>query len=367
MNILHYNTMPGWRGGEQQGLYLIEGLNRYPVTQYSMGLPDNAFLERTAPFVKQAFPMPSRGELNPSVVFSLIKVIKKEKINIVHTHTTHAHSLALQAKHFYNNFTLIIHRRVDFAIKNNALSLYKYKSEKVDKIIAVSECIKQLLIGQGVPADKIELIYDGVNPDRLKADHAVTKKKIRNDYGIDPETLIFGNIAALTGNKDHITLLRALHILMQEGIGFKLFILGDGEEKENILKEAKQLGLEHHLILPGYRTDLENFMGAFDIYVNSSQNEGLGTSIIDALANGIPVVATHAGGVPEILGESEFGLLVEKKNPHALAEGIKRMIKEPLLKESYEKKGRARADQFSVESMVKKSYNLYQKFHNKET
>ncbi len=365
MNILHYNTFSEWRGGEQQGLYLIQGLGKHPVIQYSMGLPGLPFLERTAPFVKEAYPVASRGEINPSVVLSLINIIKKNKIDIVHTHTTHAHSIALQAKHFYNNFVLVVHRRVDFAIKNNSLSLYKYKSEKVDIIVVVSECIKKILIGYGIPASKIELIYDGVDSERLRADPIITKRTIRAQYGIASDTLILGNIAALSGSKDHYTLLLALSALVQEGYRCKLFILGDGEQKEPIVCEIKRLGLENHVIMPGFRSDLENFISAFDIYVNSSRTEGLGTSIIDAMANDIPVVATHAGGVPEILGDNEFGILVEKRNPAALAQGIKRMIQDQSLRNHYQQAGRARAEHFCVETMVEKTYKLYNKYRTK--
>ncbi|MEI8033169.1 MAG: glycosyltransferase [Chlorobiaceae bacterium] len=365
MNVLHYNTATGWRGGEQQALYLMRQLSSFPLSQYSMGLPDSPFLEKTAPYVQERFPAASRGEINPGVTLALLNVIKKHRIDIVHTHTTPAHSMALQAKLLYNGFTLVVHRRVDFPIKNNPLSLYKYKSGKVDRIISVSECIRGVLVSQGVPPSKIETIYDGVDPDRLKADHAETKQRIRSEYRIEPDTIILGMVAALTGNKDHLTLLRALYVLLQKGVKCKLFIIGDGEEKSAIISEIGKLGLENQVIMPGYRSDLEKFIGAFDLYINSSKTEGLGTSIIDALANGIPVVATAAGGVPELLGESEFGLLVEKQNPEALAAGIARMIAEPGMMRRYQKAGIARAARFSVGTMAEKTFQLYQKLSTK--
>ncbi|MBM3423439.1 MAG: glycosyltransferase family 4 protein [Chlorobi bacterium] len=363
VTILHYNAVPGWRGGEQQGLYLIKGLTEYPVTQYCMGQPGSVFLERTAPYVTKTFPVRSRGELNPGAVHALIQIIREYKIDIVHTHTTHAHSLALQAKHLYNNFHLIAHRRVDFAVKNNPLSLYKYKSAKLDKIIAISQFIKELLIGQDVPESKIEVIYSGVDPQRLQCGSSDTRARLLAEYKIDGKQFILGNIAALTGHKDHITLINALSICLKKEYNCTLFILGDGNEKKNILGEIKALGVENNVIMPGFRTDLQNFIGGFDLYVHSSMDEGLGTSIIDALANRIPVVSTDAGGIPELLGNNEFGLLVPKQNPQALAEGIIRMLDNRALRKNYEKKASERARQFTVEAMVEKTFQLYRKIH----
>jgi glycosyltransferase involved in cell wall biosynthesis len=362
LRILHYNAVPGWRGGEQQGLYLIQGLTGYPVTQFAAGQPGSPFLERTSPFVSKSFSLESRGELSPAAVFQLVKLVREYRIDIVHTHTTHAHSLALQAKHVYGDFVLVVHRRVDFLIKNNPVSLYKYRSDKVDRIIAISEFIRNLMIEQGIPQAKIDVIHSGVDPKRLHADRALTAQKLRAEYRIDPETVILGNIAALSGHKDHLTLIRSLPLVIEKEPRCLLFILGEGDQREPVQREIERLGLERHVIMPGFRNDLETFIGGFDLYVHSSKDEGLGTSIIDALANGIPVVATDAGGIPEILGSSgEYGIVVPKQQPEALAEGILKLMKDPSLMEHYRHAGMKRAGSFSVDTMVKSTYELYRR------
>jgi len=359
MNILHYNAVNGWRGGEQQGLYLVRGLAKYPVKQYCLGQPGSEFLERTAPYAEKTFSIRSRGELNPYVVFSLLGLIRKYGIDIVHAHTTHAHAYALQARLLYGGFRLVVHRRVDFSVKDNFLSLYKYRSAKIDRIIAVSGFIKKLLMNQGVSASKIDVIYSGVDSERLRTSATDVGRLLKREYGLDEDVSVLGNISAFSGHKDHLTLIRAFDICIRKGYKCVLFLLGDGDMRDEIIAEIERRNLDKKIIMPGFRSDLWNFIGGFDVYVHSSKDEGLGTSIIDALANGIPVVSTDAGGIPEILGNNEYGLLVQKGNPDELAKGIIAMLEDGVLRKKYEKAGMVRAESFTADATVENTFKLY--------
>lgn len=361
MHVLHYNTAFGWRGGEQQISYLVKGLADYPVRQFAAGQPDEPFLHQISGFVEESFSMPSRGEISPFAVKKLIAILRHKKIDIVHTHSTPAHALALQAKHIYGHFKLVVHRRVDFRIKNNPVSLYKYKSRKVDKIIAISLFIKNLLLSQGIPESKITVIYSGIDVERFRQKPTAD---IRDEFQINKETRLIGNVAALTGHKDHSNLIRAMKIVEDQGVDFKLIVVGEGKEKGRIENEINNLGLKNRIVLTGFREDPHNLLHAFDLQVHSSKDEGLGTSIIDALAVGIPVVATDAGGIPEILGNSEYGLIVPRMNPTALAEGILRVLRESDLMKRYKRSGPERAKEFSVKAMIEKTYHLYKDIMN---
>ncbi len=359
LKILHYNTASGWRGGEQQVLYLVQGLADFPVIQFAAGQPNENFLQQISGHVECCFPLKSRAEFNPSAVIKLIDIIKQNKIDIVHSHSTPAQAMALQAKLFYHNFKLIVHRRVDFRVKNNVFSLFKYRSKKVDRIIAISQFIKNLLISQTIPESKIVVIYSGVDPKRFQVDPTKKSLSLRDEYNISEKTIILGNIAALTGHKDHLTLVKSMTYLREKGIDFKLFILGQGEQRANIIKEINKADLNESIVLTGFRSDVHNFLGQFDIVVHSSSDEGLGTSIIDALANSIPVAATNAGGIPEILGNDRFGLVVPKQNPFALGQAVIKLIEDTELRKKYENLGPQRANDFSVSNMVEKTYILY--------
>jgi glycosyltransferase involved in cell wall biosynthesis len=304
--------------------------------------------------------LPSANEFNPAAVWQLTKFIKQNRIDIVHVHTPHAHSHALQAKFLFPCFKLIVHRRVDFPIKRNPLSLYKYRTIKVDKIIAISGFIRSLLERQGIPAGKIELIYDGIDTGRFTATAPAAVVALRRRYGLTDGAVVLGNVAALTGHKGHMTLVRSMQLLAARGIAFKLFILGEGEKRTTIEREIQALGLSERIILTGFQDDVGPFLSLFDILVHSSRDEGLGTAILDGLACGLPVVSTNAGGIPEILGADKFGLVVPKQDPPALADGIARMLNDTALREKFKRSGPDRAKAFDVDTMVKKTYVLYQ-------
>jgi L-malate glycosyltransferase len=359
LRILHYNSARGWRGGEQQTQYLIQGLGSYPVELFAAGKPGEEFLERISPFVAETVPMQSRNELSPGLILKLRRIVREKKIDIVHVHTPHAHAHAFYAKLTGTDFKLFVHRRVDFKIKNNILSLWKYRSPRVDAIIAISKFIKNVMIAQGVPERKIHVVYSGIDMKRFSIPSRQSIARLRDEFGIQPELPLIGNVAALTGHKDHRCLIESMALLKGRGIRCKLIILGDGEERTHIEEQIKEYNLEDSVILAGFRSDVGDFYSLFDIFVLSSRDEGLGTAILDALAMGIPVIATDAGGIPEILENEQYGLTVAKRNPELLAAAIEGLIKNSALRDMYKNKGPERARFFSAEDMVAKTYRLY--------
>jgi glycosyltransferase involved in cell wall biosynthesis len=289
----------------------------------------------------------------------LAEYIKQHAIDIVHVHTPHAHSHALQAKFLFPGFKLIVHRRVDFPIKRNPVSLFKYRSARVHKIIAISGFIRTLLERQGIPPEKIELIYDGIDPERFIGTAPSAVVALRRQYGLTDGAVVLGNVAALTSHKGHLTLVRSMQCLAAQGVAFKLFILGEGERRSVIEQEIRKLGLTDRIILTGFQEDVGTFMSLFDMLVHASRDEGLGTAILDGLACGLPVVSTNAGGIPEILGANEYGLVVPKQDPTALADGITRLLNDAALRDKFKHFGPGRARAFSVDTMVQKTYQLY--------
>jgi L-malate glycosyltransferase len=360
VKVLHYNSARGWRGGEQQTEYLIRGLGPYSIEQYAAGKPGEEFLQRISPFVKEILPLQSKNELSVGSVMTLSRFIREKNINIVHVHTPHAHAHAFYALILGADFKLVVHRRVDFKIKNNPLSLWKYRSSHVSVIIAVSKFIKKLLLGQGVPEKKIQVIYSGIDQNRFMAPSKETIIRLRTIFDLPPGVPVIGNVAALTGHKDHECLVESMALLRRKGIICKLIILGEGEERENIEQMIRRYGLEQSVYLAGFRRDVGDFYALFDLFVMSSRDEGLGTAVLDALALGVPALATDAGGLPEILEDGRYGLTVAKRRPDLLAAAIERLLGDPSLCNHYKKIGPVRADYFSVANMVEKTFHVYE-------
>jgi glycosyltransferase involved in cell wall biosynthesis len=140
----------------------------------------------------------------------------------------------------------------------------------------------------------------------------------------------------------------------------RFVILGEGELREHLEKQVHEHHLEKHVFLPGFRTDVLGCLKAFDLFVMSSVTEGLGTSLLDAMAASRPIVATTAGGIPEIVEHGVSGLLVPPRDAAALASAIVRALKQDELRRTFADAGFARVkERFTVERMVAGTASVY--------
>jgi glycosyltransferase involved in cell wall biosynthesis len=173
--------------------------------------------------------------------------------------------------------------------------------------------------------------------------------------------IILGNVAALVDHKDHRTLLLAMSLLKKESLpAYKLLIVGDGELKSSLLRLKDELQLDEVLFL-GYRNDVFDLYHLFDVFVMSSKEEGLGTSLLDAMAMGLPIVATAGGGIPEIVVHQKGGLLSPPQNPEALALHLKKMIQDSELRKRFAQFNQKHVQQFHYENTGKETLKLYKK------
>jgi len=282
-------------------------------------------------------------------------LINVEKPDILHCHSAHALSVGVMARFFSKQKPKIIaSRRVDFRIKSRR----KYLS--ADKIITVSKAIKKILVKNGIPEGRIEVVYSGVE---LKSREADCLKK---EFNLSEKDFIVGNVAALTHQKDHKTLLKAVSLLVRNNENLKFFIIGEGVLHNGLVKLSKELGISEDVIFTGFRNDVANFYSLFGIFVSSSAWEGLGTSILDAMLSGVPVVATAVGGIPEIIEDGVDGFLVPHLNPLKMSEKIDALIKNAALREKFSQNGIRKAMKFSVEKMVSGSLEVYKKLINEK-
>lgn len=373
LNVLHLNPTKTWRGGEQQTLYLAQFLQKQHISQIICGNPQSELEKKCQNLNIPYLPIKIRGEWDFLSVKFLTEYIIKNKIQILHAHTAKAHSIGLYAKkwsqkHSYS-FKFLVSRRVDFSIHKykwsvlNQIAKKKYLAEEIDAYIAISKNVKNILIQDGIPEQKIHVIYSGIDLNRFKEKPSQEKIKIlKSSLGITNE-IILGNVAALVDHKDHKTLLQAISILKQNPDlpKFKLLIIGDGELKSVLLKMANELFIDDIVIFTGYRKDVFDFYYIFDIFVMSSKEEGLGTSVLDAMAMGLPIVATMGGGIPEIVQHNNGGLLSPIKNPESLAEHLKIMILSSDLRKKFSKYNLMYVKQFHYENTGKNTLELYHK------
>ncbi|OSS41295.1 Glycosyltransferase [Desulfurella amilsii] len=334
MKILHLDTQKGFRGGEQQLIYLALGLRELGVDSIIACCDELSKKARTLGF----------ETIDSKNFYKLLNAARK--CDILHAHASNAHTLGVVLK-LLTKKPLVYTRRVDYKQKKTS----KIKYMLTDKAVSVSNAVKQVLYINY--RTFTEVIYDVVDFSLLNQVDPQKVEAIKKKYKYP----IIGNIGALTEQKDHKTLIDAASLLDKT---YTFLILGKGELKEELENYAKQKGVDNVVFL-GFRQDIQNYLAAFDLFVISSQNEGLCSSILQAFLFKIPTVATDAGGIIELIGNNQRGLIVPIKDAKGLALAIDKLISNTELSKKLVNEAYEFAKDFNYKIMSQKYLDIYKK------
>ncbi|WP_291493895.1 glycosyltransferase family 4 protein [Desulfurella sp.] len=338
MKILHLDTQKGFRGGEQQLIYLAEGLRELGI---------DSIIAAKDELYKKAGAM-GFETIDSSNLKQLLGAAKQ--CDILHAHASKAHTLGVFLK-LLTRKPLVYTRRVDY--KQKKISKLKYLL--TDKVVCVAKSIeKDLYENFHIQA---ETIYSSVDFDLIDKVDIKKVETIKKQYG----PLIIGNIGALTAQKDHKTLIDAASQLDKS---YTFLILGEGNLKQELEIYAKQKGV-NNIVFLGFRDDIQNYLAAFDLFVISSQNEGICSSILQAFLFKIPVVATNAGGVSELIGDNQRGLIVPIKDAKKLSENIQRLILDKELSKKLANQAFEFVKDFNYKIASKKYLDIYNNLSKK--
>ncbi len=329
MKILHISSEPSWRGGEQQLAYLYEELEKKGIQQIIL-CASNSSMEKYC-IERQWDYYTETKKSGVAINFSnrIRSLCKKLEINLVHTHDAHSHTFAIISAIIFRNKTpLVVSRRVDFPISKSKSSLFKYNYKSVRKIVCVSDKINEITAKDIKDKSKLITIHSGI--DLSKFEGTYRKDKLRVELGLTHQTLI-GNTSALADHKDYFTFLDTAKLINQSISDCYFVIIGVGPLEAKIRNYAKSLKIKN-ISFMGFRTDIPEILEDLDVFLITSKTEGLGTSILDAFACNVPVVATAAGGIPEIVIDEQSGLLAPIKSPKLLAHQVKRLLNEDQLR-----------------------------------
>ena len=358
MKILHINTERTWRGGEQQTLYLLRSLIERRISCHLVCQAESPMAQKALEAGVEDFPMAMHGEVDLPAILRIRKLIVRHGYDIIHSHTSHAHTLAFFASVGCRVIRLVT-RRVDFTIFRNRflrLNGFKYRF-MADEYIAISHKIKEVMVNDGIAAERISVAHSGIDLQRfagISGDHLLSEFKLK------PDATVVINVAHLAGHKGQKFLVHAIPHVLKKIPGVRFFIIGEGELMAELQALSESLGIKQSLTFTGFRKDVGAFYKIADLFVMSSVQEGLGTAVLDALAEEKAVVATDCGGIPEIICDGETGRLVEPANPEALARGIIDVLRHPELARQMAARGRALVqNQFSIEAMAKKNLAVY--------
>lgn len=305
MRILEVNTEKSWRGGEKQTLYALKGF-RLLGHQVELLCILNSALHKEA---KAAGFICHTITSNYSSIFFLLKSGKK--YDFIHTQTSKQLTYCILTKAIHRR-KVVFSRRVDFVPKG-FFTLLKYNA--CDGIICVSNAIRKILIEAGVNT-QIVIISDCIEARPLnikRANEILNKLTIQNK-------IIIGTTAALVQHKDPINLVHAIKLLHNMRQDFVLLHFGEGPLNPILSQLIKTNNMETYYKLIGFKYQVEDYFSIFDYFVMSSEEEGLGSSVLDAFIYKIPVISTDAGGLKELV--TGRGYVVEKKKSHKLAEAL---------------------------------------------
>jgi sugar transferase (PEP-CTERM/EpsH1 system associated) len=228
----------------------------------------------------------------------------------------------------------------------------------VNLFVTVSDEIKSWLVHKvGIPEKKVVTIINGV--DTKKFSPPANKGKVKQDLGIDPDTFIVGTVGRLDKVKNYQMLLQAVESLIRYEIPPRLILIGDGPDRDNLEAFVATHKLPNVKFL-GEKGNIRDYLQAFDLFVLTSVGEGISNTILEAMATGVPVIATQVGGNPEIVEDTVTGSLIPSGDYALLSEMITKYMKNRSLGEKHGRAGRLRCEKlFSLNIMVEKYDRLY--------
>ena len=356
---VHIDTARSWRGGQNQVLLTATGLEElgHPAVLVAHEAGE---LRRRAREGLRFLGFSPRSEFDVHAAWQLAKVFGDVQPDVVHAHDPMGVALAAMALSMKSGLRkrplFVAARRVDFHLKRHAFSKWKYR--QIDVFIAASRVIAAMLVADGIPADRVVTVHDGVNVSLIAKVPAIDAHA---EFWLPHGSPLIGNVAALVPHKGQRHLIGAAAQIVREIPDARFVIVGEGELREQLERQIKDLALDRHVTLAGFRNDAIGLMKSFDLFVMCSVTEGLGSAMLEAMACGTPVVATRAGGIPESITDGESGVLVPPHDDAALAGAVVRLLRDPALRRRLGDAGLARVRaEFSVEQMVTKTLQVYQ-------
>jgi L-malate glycosyltransferase len=220
----------------------------------------------------------------------------------------------------------------------------------------VSRAVGEILAAGGVRRDRIHVVPDGV--DLARGTEPADRDALRS-LGVADDAPLVVQVAALVPHKDPLTFVRAVDIARRRMPALRALMVGDGPLRSAVQGEAARLGLDRVLVMTGFRRDADELLAAARVATLSSAEEGMGSVLLDAMAAGVPIAATAAGGIPEVVTHGNTGLLSPPRDAQALAENIVRLMSDPALAASITARARERVKEFSVDRMVERTLEVY--------
>jgi glycosyltransferase involved in cell wall biosynthesis len=364
LSLFQIDTGREWRGGQRQSFLLTRELRDQGFPVHLVVQPGCPLHEKAEAEGLPVLPIQMKSETDLGAAYRLSRAMRSKGCVLAHFHDAHAVTIGGAACARARVPLRIVSRRVMFPLKSGPFSKRKY-TRNVDAIIAISENVRDVLIQGGIDPARIEVIPSGI--DFSPFENITDRDFLRREFGFAPDDFLAGIVAYLEDSKGHRYLIEAARLLKARTPKIKIIIVGKGTLDLALDKMSKDLQVDDLVFFLGHREDVPRILASLNCFVLSSEAEGLGSSILDAMASRLPVVATQVGGIPEVVIHDETGFLVSPRSPEALAGAIYELSQNRPLARRFGQAGYETVHaKFSARAMALKVIRVYERLAAKK-
>lgn len=360
MKILHIETGRHLYGGALQVFYLMRGLASKNCRNLLL-CPRESAIGKAAAEVAEVHAVPMNGEIDPLFALRLIRLIRSAEPDVIHVHSRRGADLWGAVAACFTRVPAILTRRVD---NPEPRWLARLKYRPFQRIVTISEGIRQVLLNEGIPESRLCCIHSAV--DTRRYDRQCDKKRFYEMLpeaaadGPAPKEKLIGVIAQLIPRKGHRFIIEAAPAILQACPQTRLIFFGKGPLKNRLQELCRREGITGHVIFAGFRNDLDCILPCLDLVVHPAVMEGLGVSLLQAAAAGVPIIASRAGGIPEIVRHNRNGYLIEKESVADIIKYVPDLLKNPAKARQFGETGRDIVrSRFSIDAMVSGYLDVY--------
>lgn len=355
MSVVHVETGRHLYGGALQVLYLAQGLEERGVKSVLMVPRGSEIAAAARERWLRVEEFPFGGEADVLALARMAWRFSRPDVEIVHLHSRRGADTLGGVAAAATRAPVVLTRRVD---NREVEGVVGAKYALYRRIVAISAAVRDVLVDQGVPREKISLVHSAVDASKWLAPRSAAARN--REFDLEGGGPAGAMVAQFVSRKGHWVLLHALSILKSRGLNPSVVLFGRGPMRENVATLADSLGVSDLIRFAGFRNDLHEWLGAFDFCVHPALQEGLGVAALQAGAAGVPVAGGRAGGIPEVIVDGETGILCPPGDAGALADAVARFMREPDDARAMGRRARARIESdFSVDAMVEGNLEVY--------
>lgn len=355
MKVLHVEAGRHLYGGARQVLHLMEGLAQQGH-QNILVCPSGAEYAEQARDSARVIELAMGGDLDLGLYARLMRILRAEQPDLIHAHSRRGADVYPGLCGRRLSIPSVLSRRVD---NREPGWLARLRARLFDRVVVISQAIGRIQESMGVPSARLVCIHDAIDSARFM--QPMPASQWRLERSLPPGALVMAMVAQFIPRKGHRELIQALEVLLPRHPDLFIALFGRGPLQPEIREEIERRGWAQRVFFMGFVNDLHRQLGALTLLVHPASAEGLGVSLLQASAAGLPVVATEVGGIPEAVQSGVTGFLVPVADSGALVGAIESLLRDEGLRVRMGQAGRTRVQQeFSVDRMVGEHLRLYQ-------